>query len=490
MMNDFVEQTEKYVKRQDMIRKGDVVAAGVSGGADSVCLLFVLCALRRRLGFTVKVCHVNHGLRGADADADEQYVRELCGRLGVDCIVFHENVELIAAKRKQSLEEAGRAVRRAAFEKVCAGEARAKIATAHHRDDNAETVLMNIARGTGLRGLCGIWPARGKWIRPLLWAGRDEIETFLREQGSGWCTDATNEEDVYTRNRIRHRVIPVLEREVNPAAAAHLTELSGQARELWDLLEHETQEALARCVHPGEDGKLALDKEALEAEHPAVQKQLVKQCIARMLGTEKDIAAVHVRAVLDLVDKQSGRMTDLPGGIRAVRTVGGILFGRRPDGDPDREPAEDTALRIPGDTILYDRRSGRRLRISCRITEQKKGMPPQDIPQKSYTKRMDYDIIKSGLSARNRRPGDYLTIDKEGNRQKLKSYFINEKIPREEREEMLLIADGPEIVWIPGYRMNCAYYVTDGTERILEIKITEDGTNVRDDQSIDPGRES
>ena len=117
-------------------------------------------------------------------------------------------------------------------------------------------------------------------------------------------------------------------------------------------------------------------------------------------------------------------------------------------------------------------------------------MPPQDIPQKSYTKRMDYDIIKSGLSARKRRPGDYLTIDKEGNRQKLKSYFINEKIPREEREEMLLIADGPEIVWIPGYRMNCAYYVTDGTERILEIKITEDGTNVRDDQSIDPGRES
>ena len=453
MMNDFVEQTEKYVKRQDMIRKGDVVAAGVSGGADSVCLLFVLCALRRRLGFTVKVCHVNHGLRGADADADEQYVRELCGRLGVECIVFHENVELIAAKRKQSLEEAGRAVRRAAFEKVCAGEAHAKIATAHHRDDNAETVLMNIARGTGLRGLCGIWPARGKWIRPLLWAGRDEIETFLLEQGSGWCTDATNEEDVYTRNRIRHRVIPILQREVNPAAAA-------------------------------------LDKAALEAEHPAVQKQLVKQCIARMLGTEKDIAAVHVRAVLDLLDKQSGRMTDLPGGIRAVRTVGGILFGRRPDGDPDREPAEDTALWIPGDTILYERRSGRRLRISCRITEQKKGMPPQDIPQKSYTKRMDYDIIKSGLSARNRRPGDYLTIDKEGNRQKLKSYFINEKIPREEREEMLLIADGPEIVWIPGYRMNCAYYVTDGTERILEIKITEDGTNVRDDQSIDPGRES
>ncbi|HJD42016.1 MAG TPA: tRNA lysidine(34) synthetase TilS [Candidatus Mediterraneibacter quadrami] len=477
MMNRFVEQTEKYVKKLGMIGRDDVVAAGVSGGADSVCLLFVLCALREQIGFTVKVCHVNHGLRGADADADERYVKELCRRLGVECRLFHENVELIAAKRKQSLEEAGRMVRRAALEKMCAEDNCTKIATAHHRDDNAETVLLNIARGTGLRGLCGIWPVRGNWIRPLLWAGRREIEEFLREQGTEWRTDATNEEDIYTRNRIRHRVIPLLERDVNPAAAVHLTELSGQARELWDLLEQKTQEARDRCVHTDESGRLILDITALEAEHPAVRKQLVKCCIAGVLGSEKDIAAVHVRDVLALSGRQSGRMVTLPGGVCADRICGGIRIGRR-------EAAESRRGFSPAPE------SGDAPRIITRIIEQRDVRLPEDIPQKGYTKWLDYDIIKNSLSIRKRRPGDYLRIDNTGSRQKLKTYFINEKIPREERDKLWLIADGPEIVWIPGYRMNCAYYVTESTERILEIKITEDGTNVRDDQSIDPGRES
>ena len=484
-----MEQTEKYVRNLDMIGKDDVVVAGVSGGADSVCLLFALCAMREHLGFTVKACHVNHGLRGADADADERYVKELCRKLGVECRVFHENVELIAAKRKQSLEEAGRTVRREAFEEMCAGETRAKIATAHHRDDNAETVLMNIARGTGLRGLCGIWPVRGRWIRPLLWAGRSEIETFLREQGIAWCTDATNEEDVYTRNRIRHRVIPVLEREVNPAAGMHLTELSGQARELWDLLERETDRAVKRCVRMEENGKMALEKAALGSEHPAVRRQVIKRCIAQALGTEKDIAAVHVRNVLELFDRQCGRRVDLPGGVRAVRDYEGVGISRKETGEKKDTGPDDAAVQIPGDTVLYDGEPGRAIKISCRIIECAGSAEQKEIPQKSYTKWLDYDIIKNGLSVRRRHPGDYLRIDRDGNKQKLKTYFVNEKIPAEERERLWLIADGPEIVWIPGYRMNCAYYVTESTERILEMKITEERTNVRDDQSIDPGRE-
>ena len=159
---------EKFIRKHGMIGKGDVVIAGVSGGADSVCLLFVLCALRETLGFRVKTCHVNHGLRGAEADEDEEYVRRLCRELEVPCRFFHENVELIAAKRKQSPEEAGRMVRREAFLAMCREDGGTKIATAHHRDDNAETVLLNMARGTGLKGLGGIRPMAGRWIRPLL----------------------------------------------------------------------------------------------------------------------------------------------------------------------------------------------------------------------------------------------------------------------------------------------------------------------------------
>ena len=168
MMGNEERVVEKFIREHGMIEKGDVVIAGVSGGADSVCLLFVLCALREKLGFQVKACHVNHGLRGADADADEAYVRRLCLDLGVPCRFFSVNVELTAKKRKQSAEEAGRALRREAFEAMCREDGGTKIATAHHKDDNAETLLFNMARGTGLKGLGGIRPAAGKWVRPLL----------------------------------------------------------------------------------------------------------------------------------------------------------------------------------------------------------------------------------------------------------------------------------------------------------------------------------
>ena len=159
MMEKAGRETEKLIEELivqfHMIEHGDVVIAGVSGGADSVCLLLTLCSLREKFGFEVKVCHVNHCLRGAAADADEEYVKKLCGELGVECRVFRKEVELIAEKRKQSCEEAGREVRREAFEQMCAENGGTKIATAHHRDDQAETVLLNIARGTGIRGLCG-----------------------------------------------------------------------------------------------------------------------------------------------------------------------------------------------------------------------------------------------------------------------------------------------------------------------------------------------
>ena len=224
---------EKFIRKHGMIGKGDVVVAGVSGGADSVCLLFVLCGLRRELGFSVRACHVNHGLRGAEADADEEYVRRLCRDLGVPCRFFHEDVEWIARKRKQSPEEAGRMVRREAFLTMCREDGGTKIATAHHRDDNAETVLLNMARGTGLKGLGGIRPVTGKWIRPLLALTREQTEGYLRRRGITWCEDATNSGDEYTRNRIRHNILPALETQVNRRTAAHLDDLSRQAQEIW-----------------------------------------------------------------------------------------------------------------------------------------------------------------------------------------------------------------------------------------------------------------
>ncbi len=517
MMERTEKKVEEFIRKYQMIRKGDTVIAGVSGGADSVCLLFVLCALRERLEFNIRVCHVNHGLRGAEADADEEYVRALCGSLGVECRIFRENVELIARKRKQSTEEAGRMVRREAFESMCRTEDGAwiketRIATAHHRDDNAETVLMNLARGTGLKGLCGIRPVHGRWIRPLLILGRGEIEDCLRAKGIRWCEDATNSGDDYTRNRIRHHIMPALAEQVNAGVCRHLDELSRQAQDVWSYLEQGVEAAKKRCVEtvwPGtasagkelpEGEMVCIKAEPFRREHPAVQKQLLRDCIAHVRGGQRDIEAVHVQDLMALFDRQTGRKADLPGNVKALRTYDGILLKRCPSargekrsgqqelsGDGEKDAlSQGVELKVPGEVRL----PGGKGTVTCRFLTGQDVSAAMQIPQKSYTKWFDYDIIKYSLYARTRRSGDYLTVDEKGGRQKLKSYFINEKIPREERENMLLIADGEHIIWIPGRRMSRAYQVRSTTKKILEIKITEEKKNVRDDQSTCSGGKS
>ena len=483
MMDKTEKKIEAFIKKYEMLEEHDRVITGVSGGPDSVCLLFMLCALREQMGFEVMVCHVNHGLRGADADADETYVKEICGKLHVPCRVFHEDVELIARKGKQSLEEAGRMARRRAFETMCRENGGTKIASAHHRDDNAETVLMNMARGTGVRGLCGIRPVRGKWIRPMLCLSRAEIVSWLDAHGIRYCLDTTNEDDDYTRNRIRHHLIPALTDQVNAGAVRHLDELSRQAQELWNYMEEQTDAAWEACVRTGKgpdavpghgqsaSGRITVCKAPFEELPLVLKKLLLHRCIAKAAGQEKDIEAVHVEAVLELFTKQPGRSRDLPRAVAAVRTYDGVTLKKKrtQKSFPEQEGWE-IRLEIPGETPI----PGTGQKICCTLLDGPGDFLAKEMPQKSYTKCFDYDIIKYSLSARCRRPGDYLCIDEKGNRQKLKSYFINEKVPREERDRMLLIADGDHIVWIPGMRMSRMYQIGDQTKKILKIKIMEE----------------
>lgn len=500
MMKKIEEKAEALIRKYNMIEKDDVVIAGVSGGADSVCLLFVLCALRETYDFSVRVCHVNHGLRGADADADERFVEALCRELKVPCRVFRRDVELIARKRKQSTEEAGRTVRREAFETMCREEGGTRIASAHHSNDNAETILLNLARGTGLKGLCGIRPVYGKWIRPLLGVSREEIESALVQEKIPWRQDLSNEEDVYTRNRIRHHILPALQEQVNPETARHLNELSCQAQEIWDYVERGVDEAWERCIvsPPGKTEAFTVRELPFRKEMPAVQKQLLHRSICRAAGRSRDVEAVHVSALLDLFGRQPGRQISLPYGVTAYRTYDGVALEKTVPEETKRENAageeEDLCipLRIPGETRV----PGTSFRILCRVRERGENEPDlysgmekgqAEILQKSYTKCFDYDIIKHTVSVRKRRAGDYLVINRDGGRQKLKAYFINQKVPRRDRDQKFLIADGSHIMWIPGMRMSAYYQIGKETKRILEITITEEKTNGRDNQSSDPG---
>ena len=230
-----------FIEKYHMLQKEDKVIAGISGGADSICLLFVLLRLKEKIGFDVIAVHVNHGLRGESAKRDERFTETFCREWNIPCIVYHENVKEIAVQKKLSVEEAGRLVRRKAFEEVRVRYGGTKIALAHHQNDNAETMLLNLARGTGIRGLSGIRPVNGYMIRPLLGINRKEIEYYLKEHQLSYCEDETNAGDEYTRNRIRHQILPMLEEQVNRQAVRHMNETMEQLNQIRDYLEREIE---------------------------------------------------------------------------------------------------------------------------------------------------------------------------------------------------------------------------------------------------------
>ncbi|EGB91687.1 tRNA(Ile)-lysidine synthase [Clostridium sp. D5] len=470
-----MENVDGFIEFYHMIENGDKVIAGISGGADSVCLLFVLLKLREEMGIEIVAVHVNHGLRGEAAKRDEEFVQELCREHRVKCVVYRENVESISKKRKQSVEEAGRVVRREAFEKTLVECGGTKIAMAHHQNDNAETLLMNLARGTGLKGLGGIQPVAGKIIRPLLCLNRREIEQYVEAIGCGYCRDETNDEDDYTRNRLRHQVIPVLEEQVNAQAVRHMNEAMEQIRGLQDYMEIQTEEAYRDCVAEREDGALCIHADEYRSLHQVLQGLLIRKCLGRAAGAERDITMAHVEAVTGLFDKQTGKSRDLPYSVRAVREYDGVVLKKK--NDVQKKGFSPIELNVPGITRL----PGLNLTICCSILEKAGDFSAKQAPQKTYTKWFDYDIIKGDLIVRPRQERDSIVIDKAGRSQKIKSYFINEKIPSKERDCVPLIADDKQIIWILGYRMSSACQVTGQTHRVLEIKVTEEECDVRED---------
>ena len=446
--------------------------AGISGGADSVCLFFALLELQKEMDFAFYAVHINHGYRGEAADRDEQFVRDLCEKYGVPLQVFSVDLESTAKKRKQSLEEAGREIRRELFEKEMQSRDACKIALAHHENDNAETFLWNLCRGCGLHGLGGIRPVNGVYIRPLLGMTRGEIETFLQKRQQPYCTDATNLETDYTRNKLRHLVLPVLEEQINRQTIRHMNTTMEELRELDDYVEMQVEAAYQACVEKEQDAICLIRKEPLLQYPELLQNKVIFRCLAETAATQKNLGRVHVEDVRALLEKQPGRSLDLPARVRAVREYEGVCLKKiryeKEQSVKDRYTEQNAVcLAIPGTTVLTEQN----LKVTCRILEKNPLSEGTDIPQKTYTKWFDYDIIKKCLHIRTRQSGDWITVDGAGHRQKLKSWFVNEKIPYKQREEIPLIAEGNQIVWILGYRMGSAYRISSETKRILQIDV-------------------
>ena len=460
-------QVFDYIEKHHMLTAGDTVVVGVSGGADSVCLLYLLREYARQVPITVHAVHVEHGIRGEEALSDMVFVQKLCEKLQIPCSVYHYQIPKLARDKKLSEEEAGRAARYEAFRKEKDKiDGPVKIAVAHNRNDNAETMLWNLIRGSGMAGLSGMAPVRGDIIRPLLTRERWEIERYLGELQQGYRTDSTNLSQNYTRNKIRHTILPVME-QINGQAVKNIDDAARRISQAQEYLKKAVRDEFDRMVEVRQDC-LCIEIEKLNKAEPYIRGEIILRVLYQCAGSQKNIGKVHVQAVLSLAEKISGKQISLPYGMLAWRSYNVIIVTNKRE--EVRQIPETFQVLISGEG---------KYNIPCREESfeifleniYEKNKKSVNLEQKTYTKWFDYDKIKNGLVIRTRRSGDYFVMDEKGHRQSLKSFFINQKIPREERDNILLVADGSHIVWIIGYRISFQYKINDDTAKVLRIQM-------------------
>lgn len=465
-----------YINKFNMIEKGDRIVLGISGGADSVCLLYVLRKLFKDREVTLLAVHVNHGIRGEEAARDEQYVSDFCNRLEVELYSYSVDVRQLAMQKGLTEEEAGRNVRYQTFLEVCRQQKCNKIAVAHNKNDNAETFLFNLFRGSGIKGLSGIEPSRNivtefgevSLIRPLLCVERKEIEEYLDKEKISYQIDSTNLTEDYSRNKIRNRILNYAVAELNSGAVGNINETATKLREAHEYLESKVQLCYQEIVSV-EKNAFVVSLSELRKEAPVIQKGLIRKLLENLSGNLKDLEAKHIDAVLALQEKQVGRQVHLPYGMIAERSYEEIRIfckGILQDGDEVQDVLEPMKLTIPGRVIIPQKR----MIFEAEIIKYENNAP---IPKSSCMKWFDYDKIESAVEIRSRKEGDYIQINSLGGNKKLKDYFIDHKIPNKLRDSQILITDGSHVMWIPGdgERMSEKYKVDDTTTRVLLMKM-------------------
>lgn len=453
-MSRMIEKKIKsFIERYKLIEPNDTLVIGVSGGADSMTLLHYLYTHQDEYKVNLKAAHIHHGIR-EEAEGDAQYVKEMCNKWHIPFYRHDCNIKQLAEERKISEEEAGRQERYNFF--ISLLNENGKIVTAHNMNDQAETMIMRFVRGTDIKGLGGIAPKRDNIIRPLLCVTRAEIERYCNAHELAYKQDATNFIPIYTRNKIRLECLPYIERELNPSVIKVLGEHSTLYREEEAFLEEMTYKVYESVVEEKEKF-MQIQNESFNAQHDYMKKRLVYLCIRKLAGSSKDITTKHIEDSIKLISGQNGKKITLPYGI--------IL-----------EKAYDiTVIKCAGEKTLefqHNLMLGTQCIEALGINLELSVIDNEGIQkdEKIYTKYIDYGKIKSGLQIRCRRPGDYMTL---GNvTKKLNRIFIDDKIPQSKRDKWPLITDGSEVVWIIGGRLNTNYYITEATNKILQITMT------------------
>jgi len=478
MNRDLSQRVLATIRRHEMIRPGDRIGAGVSGGADSVALLHLLSGLRAKLGIGIFVLHFHHQLRGIEADEDERFVQALAAEFQFEFVSDRADVAGQARRNGWNLEDAGRRLRYQFFAVAAAERKLDRVAVAHTQEDQAETVLAHLLRGTGLTGLAGIYPVTGLIVRPLLEIGRGELREYLLKLQRPWREDASNQDTSRMRARIRHQLLPVLRRDFEASSVTRLARLAGLAREeetFWQSLENDRFAAL--CVRePSGDISmriedllsplplLAQEDDAAErnsktprASTVALSRRLVRRIAVGLLGTRTQLTARHVQDVLDLAaNSRSGDRIDLPG-IVVERIFDRLIFSStfaaaRTEGSLEEEKASNRGFEY---SICLPNAS---IASSIVVPEIKRrfDLKMVDWPSASgetvkYRGALDFDRLRWPLTLRNWRPGDSYRPCGHRSVRKLKRMFLESRVPRTTRATWPVLISAGQLVWASGY---------------------------------------
>lgn len=437
---------KETIEKYGMFSSCRNVTVGISGGADSCTLLHVLCSLKEEYSLNITAAHVNHGIRGGEADRDENFVKDFCSSLGVELKILHCNVPALAKKSGMGLEECGRKVRYEFFESI---DPSALIATAHNLSDRCETLLFNISRGTSAKGLASIPAVRGNIIRPLICCSRTEIEKYCRENNINYVTDSTNADDSYTRNRIRLNVIPELKK-INPSFESAAARLIDGAEYDNDYFASLVKDLLERAETAG-----GYDANILLGEHPAVRSRAIFYLIEKETG--KIPEASHVKSVESIL---SGGKTQVLGGIPISVKGGKLVLGEEKkteswcfDAEPEKEIVTPTAS------------------VNLQIIHNSSAVKIQFV----HKNVLDFESIVGKLVLRSRREGDEIKIAGRKCTKKIKKMFVEAKIA--DKNAVCILADEKGPVWVEGFGCAERCKVKKNTSLVLKADVKR-GTKI------------
>ena len=470
-------KVKKVIEKYHMISSGCRVLVAVSGGSDSVALLAVLHKLAPELGISLVVGHLNHGLR-PEGDDEERFVRELCLSMGLPMESARADILELSRLQGKSVEDMARAVRYSFLDQTAALVNADRIALGHHLHDQAETVLMNLLRGSGPEGLKGMTPVRDRrYIRPLLYTSSFEIREFLAGEGLSFAVDHSNLDPKYLRNRIRHELLPLLENQYKTGierTLARTAEIIGRED---DFMKDQVRLVLSDWNISESTDNLSLDISKLRALHEALARRIIKVLLERFSPDEKGVFFSHIQAVLDLafLGKPSGRL-NLPFAVEAKRDYGRLLLSRREEGGADGDYCYPVAvpgrIHIPEGKMTFEFSviDADHQEVVEIITKKKEATEEWTVGrQKAGQVYLDYGRLTFPLKIRRIQPGDRMRpLGMEGTK-KVKAIFIDKKVARGDRHSLPLLADANGILWLAGTCLNESVRITAGTRRVLKV---------------------